>query len=662
MRLSRIAGLASAVLVAAAASQARAELPYVFETGSPARAKDVNANFSYLSGQIADMRLVWRGSWSAAADYSVNDVVEYLGSCYVSRSSNKNTPPPGGGAWNLLADRGAMGPAGPTGATGPQGPAGPQGPMGGTGPQGSKGDTGAAGPQGGPGLQGATGPQGPAGPAGPQGITWRGAWISSVPYAAYDAVSYAGAAYIASAATAAGATPSSGGTWQLLAAQGGAGPAGAIGPPGPTGPQGVAGAVGPQGPKGDSGATGAAGPQGPKGDLGPAGAIGPQGPKGDTGATGAQGPVGPQGPAGAQGATGPAGATGAVGPQGPQGPQGITGPQGSAGPAGPAGPRGLTWKGTWNGTATYDAYDAVSYAGAAYIALYQSQGADPTSSTGWELLSDRGGVGPAGENGPAGAPGPQGPQGVVGPQGPKGDTGATGPQGPKGDTGATGLQGAKGDTGATGLQGAKGDTGATGATGPQGAKGDTGAMGPQGPVGPQGPQGDAGQAGQAGAAGPQGPAGANGFDTLILWSTEPAGANCATGGQKVASGLDNGANGGIARDGLLQGGEIQKTSYVCNGAPGPMTVYRGGQATTAATGNATAAVTFSSAMPNANYVVAATITGWETGGFGQAGVYINVSVTNKTPTGFTIELRDGKDGSFILNKAVPIDWVAIAPQ
>lgn len=54
--------------------------------------------------------------------------------------------------------------------------------------------------------------------------------------------------------------------------------------------------------------------------------------------------------------------------------------------------------------------------------------------------------------------------------------------------------------------------------------------------------------------------GQSGTDSLVNVTPEAAGANCATGGQKVESGVD--AN----DDGQLTGAEIAKTSYFCNGA------------------------------------------------------------------------------------------------
>ena len=71
--------------------------------------------------------------------------------------------------------------------------------------------------------------------------------------------------------------------------------------------------------------------------------------------------------------------------------------------------------------------------------------------------------------------------------------------------------------------------------------------------------------------GPQGPAGTNGANgtdgqnSLVKTTTEPAGANCATGGVKLQYGLDANSNG------ILDVGEINSTltKYVCNGASGP---------------------------------------------------------------------------------------------
>jgi hypothetical protein len=68
----------------------------------------------------------------------------------------------------------------------------------------------------------------------------------------------------------------------------------------------------------------------------------------------------------------------------------------------------------------------------------------------------------------------------------------------------------------------------------------------------------------------------NGAQTLTKTTPLPVGdANCPGGGSEIQLGLDNGANGSTAGDGILQDGEVQNTRYVCNGNtplfPGSMT-------------------------------------------------------------------------------------------
>ncbi len=58
-----------------------------------------------------------------------------------------------------------------------------------------------------------------------------------------------------------------------------------------------------------------------------------------------------------------------------------------------------------------------------------------------------------------------------------------------------------------------------------------------------------------------GPPGANGLNSLVAMTNEPAGANCAYGGTKVTSGLDLNASG------TLDANEVSATRYVCNGTP-----------------------------------------------------------------------------------------------
>lgn len=57
--------------------------------------------------------------------------------------------------------------------------------------------------------------------------------------------------------------------------------------------------------------------------------------------------------------------------------------------------------------------------------------------------------------------------------------------------------------------------------------------------------------------------GATGARSLVAATTEAAGANCSTGGQKIESGVDD------DDDGILDAAEVDSTIYVCNGATGP---------------------------------------------------------------------------------------------
>jgi hypothetical protein len=232
-------------------------IPHVFNSGSPARASDVNENFTVLAKAVeataeatatldAAVQALhsgpggafsYRSGWSAATAYAANDVVSRSGSAYIALVSVKGTDPvadvaAGGGKWSLLVQKGTDGASGTPGTAGPAG---------------IQGVAGVAGPAGATGATGATGAAGPAGATGSAGV---------------------------------------------------AGPTGPTGPMGPTGAAGAMGAAGPQGLSGAAGATGATGPQGVAGPQGIAGTAGA------AGTPGAAGAAGPQGPAGATGATG----------------------------------------------------------------------------------------------------------------------------------------------------------------------------------------------------------------------------------------------------------------------------------------------------------------------------------------------------------------------
>lgn len=86
--------------------------------------------------------------------------------------------------------------------------------------------------------------------------------------------------------------------------------------------------------------------------------------------------------------------------------------------------------------------------------------------------------------------------------------------------------------------------------GAPGAAGPTGATGPNGPTGPRGP---------AGPSGATGPTGATGLSSLVRVTPEVPGANCAEGGVRIDTGVDDNA------DGVLDLLEIDNSAYVCNG-------------------------------------------------------------------------------------------------
>jgi hypothetical protein len=331
----------------------------------------------------------------------------------------------GSGAPGSKGDTGATGSTGAmglTGATGVTGATGAQGETGATGPSGTNGIDGYPGAQGPAGATGADGAAGATGATGAQGLRFLGAWASSSAYLAGDAVSIAGASYVAASANTASQPPSA--RWKLLAA---AGATGATGVSGVTGAQGVTGATG-SSVTGQSVGPGANCPNGGAeyfsvdgnryvcngvdGHTGATGGQGVQGAQGIAGQTGAQGVSGAQGQAGATGAQGLAGATGSQGLMGSNGATGATGAQGQVGATGAQGLAGAT-----------------------------------------------GSQGLMGSNGATGATGVQG---LIGPTG---AVGATGAQGATGNQGPTGAQGITGTQGVAGNQGATGSTGATGATG-----------------------------------------------------------------------------------------------------------------------------------------------------------------------------------------------------
>ena len=69
-----------------------------------------------------------------------------------------------------------------------------------------------------------------------------------------------------------------------------------------------------------------------------------------------------------------------------------------------------------------------------------------------------------------------------------------------------------------------------------------------------------GVTGATGPAGPTGATGDSGFNSLVKVTPEPGGVNCASGGNKIQTGLDTN------RDGVLGSDEVTSTQHTCNGA------------------------------------------------------------------------------------------------
>jgi hypothetical protein len=56
-------------------------------------------------------------------------------------------------------------------------------------------------------------------------------------------------------------------------------------------------------------------------------------------------------------------------------------------------------------------------------------------------------------------------------------------------------------------------------------------------------------------------------DAVVKVTAEPPGVHCSAGGSRVDVGVDDGSGGGIPGNGVLEAGEIDRTTWVCNGVP-----------------------------------------------------------------------------------------------
>jgi hypothetical protein len=93
-----------------------------------------------VAGPTGATGLQWRGAWSGATAYALNDAVSLKGTSYISIAPGTNNQPDASPAfWSVLAGQGSPGTPGATGATGAGAPGatGPTGPAGATGAPGS---------------------------------------------------------------------------------------------------------------------------------------------------------------------------------------------------------------------------------------------------------------------------------------------------------------------------------------------------------------------------------------------------------------------------------------------------------------------------------------------------------------------------------------------
>jgi len=96
----------------------------------------------------AGLSVTWRGPWSAATAYAVNDAVSSAGSSYICTAAVTGGSGPASDPthWSLMAQQGATGATGAQGATGATGSQGPTGATGAAGVRGSLWYTGSGAP------------------------------------------------------------------------------------------------------------------------------------------------------------------------------------------------------------------------------------------------------------------------------------------------------------------------------------------------------------------------------------------------------------------------------------------------------------------------------------------------------------------------------------
>jgi len=153
--------------------------------------------------------------------------------------------------------------------------------------------------------------------------------------------------------------------------------------------------------------------------------------------------------------------------------------------------------------------------------------------------------------------------------------------------------------------------------------------------------------GADGASGAAGPVGANGFNGLVVQDADVT-THCdayGNGGTRIRSGLDDGLPTGQARNGLLDDGEVDTTTYVCNGADGPM--------------GATGATGTPGAAGHATVIVVDADVGDRCDAFGNGGSRVRSGLDDGTPSGIAgdrvLQPGEATDSWYVCNGADGLD-------
>ena len=109
------------VFLLSTGSLAQTQVPNTFQSGQPARAADVNENFSTLESAVnsnaADIErlqqaspMTWMGVWQNGISYARLDLVEFHGSTYLATQNTSGSEDPTDTTfWSLFAAGGADG-------------------------------------------------------------------------------------------------------------------------------------------------------------------------------------------------------------------------------------------------------------------------------------------------------------------------------------------------------------------------------------------------------------------------------------------------------------------------------------------------------------------------------------------------------------------------